>query len=102
MIRGVLFLAALIAWLTAVTSMIAIAVCAVAAARNRLPAAPRLWLVEMKKYNAILYPDQLSANGLAWRARWVWFSWAFFGSLAAFIICLGLLALHANLSLVRN
>ena len=97
MIRGVLFLAALIAWLTMVTSMIAIAVCAIAAARNRLPTAPRHWLVELKKYNAILYPDQLSANGLEWRARWVRFSWSFFGSLAAFVICLSLLALHANL-----
>jgi hypothetical protein len=41
MIRGVLFLAALIAWLTMGTSMIAIAVCAIAATRNRLPDAPR-------------------------------------------------------------
>jgi hypothetical protein len=96
MIRGLLFLAALIAWLSTVTSMIAIAVCAIAAARNRLPAAPRRWIVALNKYNAILYPDQLSANGLEWRARWVRFSWAFFGSLAAFIICLGLIALHAR------
>jgi hypothetical protein len=42
MIRGVLFLAALIAWLTMGTSMIAITVCAIAATRNRLPDAPRL------------------------------------------------------------
>jgi hypothetical protein len=76
--------------------MIAIAVCAVAAAHNRLPAAPRRWLVVLKRYNAILYPDQLSAEGLVWRVRWVRFSWAFFGSVAAFIICLGLLALYAN------
>jgi hypothetical protein len=72
MIRAVLFLAALIAWLTMVTSMIAITVCAIAATRNRL--APRHWLVELKKYHAILYPDQLSTNGLKWRAKWVWFS----------------------------
>jgi hypothetical protein len=98
MVRGLLFLAALIAWITMVTSMIAITVCAIAAARHRLPAASRRWLVALKKYNAILYPDQLSAEGLVWRVRWVWFSWAFFGSVAAFILCLGLLALRANLS----
>jgi uncharacterized membrane protein YeiB len=97
MIRGVLFLAALIAWLTMVTSMIAITVCAIAATRNRLPDAPRHWLVELKKYHAILYPDQFSTNGLKWRAKWVWFSWAFFGSFAALIICVGLLALYAKL-----
>jgi hypothetical protein len=96
MIRGLLFFGALIAWLTMVTSMFAIVVCAIAAERNRLPAAPRHWIVALNKYNAICFPDQLSAKGLVYRARWKRFSWAFFGSAAAFVVCVGLLALYPN------
>jgi hypothetical protein len=96
MIRGVLFLAALIAWLTMVASMFAIFVCGFAAARNRLPSAPRHWIVALNKFNAIWFPDQLSTKGLAYRGRWIRFSWAFFGSAAAFIICTGLLALYPD------
>ena len=96
MIRGLLFAGALIAWLTALISMFAILVCGFAAARNRLTSAPRHWIVALNKYNAIWFPDQLSAKGLAYRARWICFSWAFFGSAAAFIICVGLPARLAN------
>lgn len=96
MIRRVLLLAALIAWLTMVASMFAIFVCGFAAAGNRLPSAPRRWLVALNKYTAIWFPDQLSTKGLAYRGRWIRFSWAFFGSAAAFIISVSLLALYPN------
>jgi hypothetical protein len=96
MIRGVLLLAALIAWLTMLTSMFAIFVCGFLAARYRLPSAPRRQSVAYNKFNAIWFPDQLSAKGLEWRQRWKCFSWAFFGSAAAFIIFAGVLALDPN------
>jgi hypothetical protein len=96
MIRGVLLLVALIAWLTMLVSMFAIFVCGFATARHRLPSAPRRWIVVLNKYYSIWYPDQLSANGLVWRARWKGFSWAFFCSAGAFIICVGFLALYPN------
>jgi hypothetical protein len=96
MIRGILFFGALIAWLTLLTSMLVILVCAFAAARNRLPSAPRHWIVALNKFSAIWFPERLSAKGLVYRARWIRFCWAFFGSAAAFIICAGLLALLAN------
>ncbi len=142
MIRGVLFLAAL-AWITMVTSMIAITVCGVAAARHRLPAAPRVegrvgrgdegggdqdggeevlfcaairartldfridlgelllergdqasvlfvsacrGLVALKKYNAILYPDQRSSRGAFVASEMgTVFVGVFLGAVAAFL-----------------
>src|SRR5713101_2750600 len=71
MIRNLLAIGATIAFFATFASAIAGSYFFLRSCLNRSSDGPRRWLVKMNRFNAILFPDELSPTGQQYRVRYL-------------------------------